>query len=116
MIQLIRGLFKRDPKIVIPPITAATRELKPDERLELETWLKSPLTQFALSYVEARRPTLFLSNTGPSMNIELDDRRLVHRTMQIQGWDLFRHAISVIHVPPSKLKEVAETYQVNPET
>ena len=50
------------------------------------------------------------------MNIELDDRRLVHRTMQIQGWDLFRHAISVIHVPPSKLKEVAETYQVNPET
>lgn len=108
MLQSLRHLFGIKPKIVVIP-AAAKNPLTARERLELREWLNMPLTQKALSIMEANHPGTRLRFPSYARS-EWDERAAVTFLSRVKGWESYRDALLQLGETPKEQGEPTENY------
>lgn len=108
MLQSLRHLLGLKPKTVIVPATHA-KPLDVRERMEMREWLNLPLTQKALSVMEANHPGTRLRFPSYARS-EWDERAAVSYLNRIKGWESYRDQLLQIADEPQETREVSESY------
>jgi hypothetical protein len=117
MFKFFKRLFvrKRTPLPRIPVVLKATTPIDARERAEIAAWVHDPMTARVLSLVEARKPSLFVGGSGVEVRSEFDQQAVNNRFHQLQGWELFLSALSVVHIEPNTVRDLQEEYQSDEE-
>ena len=108
MLKSLRQLIGLDPKIIIIP-AASNTPLTPRERQELREWLNTPLTQQALSIMEASHPGTRLRFPAYARS-EWDERAAVSFLARIKGWESYRDALLSLGETPKERGNPEENY------
>lgn len=77
--------------------------------MELREWLNSPLTQKALSLMEASHPGTRLRFPAYARS-EWDERAAVTFLSRVKGWESYRDALLLIAETPKEQREPEESY------
>lgn len=108
MLSRIRHLLGLEPKVIIVP-APLTSPLTVRERQEFREWLNQPLTQRALSYMEANHPGTRLRIPSFARS-EWDERAAVSFLNRVKGWESYRDQLLSIAETPKEAKDPVETY------
>lgn len=111
MLRYIRHLIQRirgTPRVIVLP--SAPKELDRRTREELRAWLVNPTTQLAFALAELRKPSLIISGSGVAVQSEFDERALINRAHQIQGWEDHVSKIMAIVDDEAPLDPLEENY------
>jgi hypothetical protein len=118
LLKRIRAAFRRrpGPSRVFVLNTDLPAELTPAIREDLRAWLALPTTKLALSLVESRRPPLSISGSGTTVRNKYDERAVLNRFHQLQGWEWFLNRLVTLPDRDDTKKEpLQENYQPTEE-
>jgi len=106
--RIIRQLLGVKPTVIVIPAAIST-PLTQRDLMELREWVRSPLTQKALSLVEATHPGTRLRIPSFARS-EWDERAAVAFLNRIKGWESYRDKLLSIGETPVEAKEPEESY------
>lgn len=104
--NLLKSLFQKTPKSMasvkrVPRILPTEREMTQGERERIAKWLELPETQMALSFLEAKRPSVFPPNGVDSSS----------RLYQLQGWATYRNELLGLATVAKEEEFIEEEFQ-----
>lgn len=106
----IRQLFRRRQPVVIVVPQALHVELTDREKLDIDQWIKSPVTAKVLALMEARHPGVGISPGLTISKNERDDIAAVNYLNRVRGWEMYRNQLLNLTKTPKTLRDVPETF------
>lgn len=110
MLSRIRHWFRRKAERILVVQQPLHVELTSREKLEIDEWMKNPVTVKVLSLMEAKHPGRNLSRGLTISKGERDDIAAVNFLNQVYGWELFRNQLLNLTKSLRVVRDVTETF------